>query len=77
MNKEALAENKLTLQRLLGMNPESSEKILGSSILITVPGEHPRLIEFLLLILGKTFEEVHQIPSKNVEYSCEILSDTS
>lgn len=75
MNKDAYNENYLTLQKLIGMNPESSEKILGSSILLSISGEHPRLSEFLNIILGKTFENVHETPSQKSSYSCEILSN--
>lgn len=75
MNEDAARENGLTLQNLLGVNDVASEKILGSSILISVAGKHPRLVEFLKVILERTFENVHTKAHPNVEYSCEIVTD--
>lgn len=77
MNKDAIKENQLTLQKLLGLNKDASQKILGSAVLITIKGNHSRLVEFLEKILSKTFEIVHTVPDPNVNYSCEILSDSS
>lgn len=75
MNKDAYKENALTLQRLLNLNEESSQKILGSSILISVSQKYNRLQEYLLIILKRTFEIVHTSPEKSLIYSCEILCD--
>ncbi len=75
MNQDAVAENRLTLMKLLGLNEASSEKIVGSAVLISVMGDHPRLAEFLTAILQRTFETVHTAPKAGVSYSCEIISN--
>lgn len=77
MNFDALNENKLTLQKLIGLDPESSERVMDASVLITITGDHPRLQEFLTLILGKTFNNVYVSPQKGKSYSCEIITDFS
>lgn len=76
MNKAAAQENKMTLQSLLGQTEQSSEKILGSKILLTVTGNHTRLAEFLSTILSKTFEEVHLSPEAGYKYDCEVVTDS-
>jgi hypothetical protein len=76
MNSAARKENKLSLLHLLNLSEENSEKILGSSILITIEGEYPRLIEFLKVMLEKTFETVHTSPSANIRYDCEIVTSS-
>lgn len=73
MNKDAFKENNLTLQRLLNLNEESSQKILGSSILISVNPKYNRLQEYLVTILKRSFEIVHTSPEKSVIYNCEIF----
>jgi hypothetical protein len=73
MNKDAYKENNLTLQRLLNISVESSQKILGSSILISVSPKYTRLQEYLVTILKRTFEIVHISPYKSQVYSCEII----
>lgn len=75
MNEDAIKENKLTLQKLLNLNEESSQKILGSSILISVGQIYNQLEEFLVVILSRTFEKVHTIPVYGLAYDCEIFID--
>ncbi len=77
MNTQAVTENKLTLQKLLGLNEAASEKIVGSSVLISATGEHPRLVEFLSTILRRTFETIHTDPQQGLGYSCEIIANSS
>ena len=77
MNEKALKENKLTLQRLLHLNEESSKKILGSSILVSVNPKYNRLQEYLVTILKRTFEKVHTSPDESVIYNCEIFCSES
>lgn len=74
MNSDALSENRRALQNLIGLSAEQSEEVLDASILLTIIGNHPRLGEFLSLILGKTFKNVHFQPQP-IKYSCEILTD--
>lgn len=73
MNKDAFKENHKTLQRFLKLNEESSQKILGSSILVSVNPKYYRLEEFLVVILKRTFEVVHTSSDKSVVYNCEIF----
>jgi len=68
-------ENLLALQNFLGLNQESSERILGSSILISIEIEFQTLTDFLKNILERTFEKVHTSPEVGITYSCEILVD--
>jgi len=77
MNIDAARENRITLQNLLGLNDTASERILGSSILLSVAGHHPRLLEFLQVILERTFENVHTDAQPNIKYSCEVITDTA
>lgn len=73
MNEKAFKENNLTLQKLLRLTEESSQKIIGSSILISVNPLYNRLVEYLETILRRTFEIVHTSPKKSVTYDCEIF----
>lgn len=75
MNTDAAKENRLTLQNILGLNEAVSEKILGSSVLLSISGQHPRLVEFLQVILEKTFENVHTSAQASIIYSCEVITD--
>lgn len=75
MTRGAIKENSMTLQALLGVAESVTQKILKSAVLISVSGNHPRLKEFLSLILSRTFESVHESPNPNTIYACEIITD--
>src|SRR5260221_4281284 len=76
MNSEAVKENLLTLRNLLGQDEEGSQKIVGSSILISGSESYPKLIEYLKLILQKTFESVTTTVDERLKYACEVVLNT-
>ncbi len=76
MSTSASRENLLTLQNFLGLNHESSQRILGSSILISLGSELKKTETFLKNILERTFENVHTSPRVGISYSCEVLTES-
>lgn len=73
MNSEAARENLLTLQNLLGQNEQISQRIIGSSILISGDENYPSLTEYLKSILQKTFENIKTTADAKSVYACEIV----
>lgn len=77
MSTSAARENLLTLQNFLGLNQESSQRIIGSSILISLGSEFKKMETFLKNILERTFEKVHISPEVGISYSCEVLTESN
>jgi hypothetical protein len=73
MNDDAKRENRLTLQMLLKVDEKTSEKIVGSAILLSLK-DFPHLEKFLYDILSKTFSRVDVDVQENIKYDCEVYA---